>query len=85
MMLTTYNFTETNVQSLANQVKEVLLLSLEREGALSKPAQELLENYAIVVSKKGWLGQCLDRILGGEPNAMRLTLVKIIPMVETSD
>ena len=85
MLLTTYNFTEADVQSLANQVKEVLLLSLEREGALNKSAQELLENYAIVVSKKGWLGQYLDRILGGNPNDMRLTLVRVIPMMEKSD
>lgn len=82
MLLTTYSFSETEVQSLANQVKEVLLLSLEQEGVLNKPAQELLESYAIIISKKGWLGQCLDRIIGGNPNDMRITLVRVIPMLE---
>jgi hypothetical protein len=63
----------------ANVVKEVVLGALEREGLLTKKAEEIAPLYAIVMHKRGWLGQFWDKWFEGvEKDSFRVTFVKIV-------
>ena len=46
----------------ANTTKETLLYALERDGLLTKKAEEIAANYVVVVHKKGWLGRLFDKL-----------------------
>lgn len=63
----------------ANLVKEVILESLEKEGFLKAPATEIGSRYAVILHKKGWLGQFWDKWFSGiKEGAFKVTFVKII-------
>jgi hypothetical protein len=77
----TYSFTETDVQNNSNVVKEVVVRGLANEGLIDKDKiDEILNKYAVVVVKKGWLGRAIDKIFfkKDEKDAMKLTLVKLV-------
>jgi len=79
MLISSYNLTETDLQEIANQVKEIVLISLAKEKVLDKPLNQLLENYAVVVHKKGWLGRQMDKLLHpNNPEQMMISVVKVI-------
>lgn len=63
----------------ANVVKEVVLLALEREGLLLKPAAEIGPLYAVVLHKKGWFGQMWDKWFNAtEKDTFKVVMVKIV-------
>ena len=77
----TYSFTETDIQSNSNIVKEVVVRGLANDGFIDKDnVEDILNKYAIVVVRKGWLGKTIDKIFFNkdDKDAMKLTLVKLI-------
>ena len=78
----TYSYTETDIQTTANSVKELVINSLVKEGFIDKEKQEeLLSKYAVVVVRKGWLGRTIDKVFYGkddEKDQMRITFVKLV-------
>lgn len=74
------SYSDLELTEVANQIKEILLLGLEKEG-LIKNSANISANYAIVVAKKNLLGRAVDLITGRKPeddNLSRLILVKIV-------
>jgi len=50
--------------SVANQIKELTVNVLKEQGTIDPVAADLfLEQHAIIVVKKGWLGTTIDQIL----------------------
>lgn len=64
----------------ANTTKEALLYALERDGLLTKKAEEIAANYTVVVHKKGWLGRLFDK-LAKEPSATSDLVVTVLKRV----
>lgn len=63
----------------ANLVKEVVLESLEREGFLKIPAAEIGARYAVILHKKGWLGELWDKWFAGvKEGSFKISFVKIV-------
>ena len=61
----TWQFNETELQQVANQIKELLVDHMTGENILSvENCREVKRNWAIVVKKKGWLGEMWDRWRG---------------------
>lgn len=62
----------------ANTVKEALIYGLINEEFLSEEdGKEILENYGIVLRKKGMFGTLLDKVRGTpEQGSVRVELVK---------
>lgn len=50
-----YTFTDQDVQLTqnANAIKESLLIALERDGLLKKPATEIAASYVVVIHRQG--------------------------------
>lgn len=62
----------------ANKIKELIVLTMVREGFITKEKADLfLENYAIIQHTKGWLGNFVDRHLKNSSDAM-YRVVKLI-------
>jgi len=62
-----------------NIVKEVVLEGLEREGFLKAPAAEIGARYAIIIHKKGWLGELWDKWFAGiKDGGFKVSFVKIV-------
>ncbi len=57
-----YTYTLQDLQGLSNQVKEVVVTSLAKEGFLDgEQAEKFLENYIVMVSEKGFCGRLIDK------------------------
>lgn len=59
-----------------NQIKEQLLKSLEREGLLLKPAEEISAKYAVVVSEPTWFGNLFAKLKKDEKPVLRVYIMK---------
>lgn len=59
-----------------NQIKEQLLKALEREGLLTKPAEEISAKYAVVVSEPSWFGNLFARLKKDEKAALRVYIMR---------
>lgn len=63
----------------ANVVKEVVLEGLEEEGFLKGSAAEIGARYAVILHKKGWLGQFWDKWFAGiKEGSFKISFVKIV-------
>ena len=57
-------YSDQQLGSVANQVKEITVAALLEQGVIDKVAAELfLEKHAIIIVKKGWLGSTIDKVL----------------------
>lgn len=72
------NLTDEQQTANANLVKDILLFSLEKEGLLTKPAQEITESYAIVLHRKGFFGTIIDKLFNFEDKGLKITIVKLV-------
>lgn len=61
----------------ANIVKEAVLSALEKDGLLKKPAEDIASEYAIVISKAGWLGTLWKKLSKDDKN-LRYDVVKSV-------
>lgn len=69
--------TETDLTKICNQSKELFVSAMVNNGFLTKEqGKEIKENYAIIVKKKGWLGEMWDKVRGAEEDGMQLAVVK---------
>jgi polyhydroxyalkanoate synthesis regulator phasin len=70
--------TDQDFNVFANQVKEVVIRRLVVEGKLdSDEATQFLEETAIMLVKRGWLGTKIDALLSMGPDDKRIQIVKI--------
>jgi len=68
-----------DVNKHANLIKEVILESLEREGLLKGSAAEVGSRYAVMLHKKGWLGELWDKWFSGiKEGNFKVSFVKIV-------
>lgn len=63
----------------ANVIKEVLLLSLEKDEILEPGrAKELCERYAVVLEKPGLFGKLFRKIENADPKEHYYRVVKVV-------
>ena len=72
-------YNDQQLGSVANQVKEITVAALLEQGVIDKVAADLfLEQYAIVIVTKGWLGTAIDKVLNfKKPDDKKFQLMKI--------
>jgi hypothetical protein len=71
-------YTDEELQRFANDIKEIVLAALEREG-LIVDAETVAAEYAVIVYRPGWLGRLFDKLrpgAGDEP--LRATVLKTL-------
>ena len=74
-----YTLDVDDMQKNANIIKECVLVGLEREGLLKGAAADIGTRYAVVLHKKGWFGQFLEKLFDGiKEGSFKITFVKII-------
>lgn len=76
-----YSLDVEDLTKNANIVKEAVLAALEKDGLLKKPATEIAEEYAIVISKPGWLGKFWKKLHQGnaeDAKNLRYDVVKSV-------
>lgn len=75
----TYEVTTEDLTKTANSVKECLLHALERDGLLTKKAEEICQTYAVVVSKPGWFGRWFRAVRNEEkPGFVSIDIMKLV-------
>lgn len=62
--LTLHQLTDTDIQEIANTVKDALLETLELNGHLNGTAEDLGGRYVVTVMKQGWFGKLFDKFAG---------------------
>ncbi len=78
MTWTVYQYSEPELTSLANQAKEQLLFALSNEGLLKGDPHQIAREYAIVIHKKGWLGQLWDKWRGTDRDGAFFAVLKSV-------
>ena len=80
MKMEMYSMDITDLTAMANTVKEQVLGGLERDGLLKKSATEIAEEYAVVLSKPGWLGKLFAKLSSEsvKDNKLNVNIVKLI-------
>ena len=75
----TYQLDDGKMQEMANWTKRLILIRLEKDGLLTKPAVEISREYQLVIVKKGWFGQLVDKIFGltAESDGFHFIVMKI--------
>jgi hypothetical protein len=77
MKTTVALMTDAELFTFANVVKEGLLKALESEGLITN-SEAICADYAVIISRKGWLGRIIDRVWGGDENTIHIRVVKLI-------
>lgn len=72
------SMTDEQLTGNANQIKEVIVDFLGREGLLTKTPQEINETYAVVLHRRGFFGKVIDKMMGLEGDRLVITLVKVV-------
>lgn len=70
-----------NTMAQYNMVKEALFDALVKENMMKQEvADALKENYAVIVTRKNWLGRFIDRVLYGENSKedAKIVVVRIV-------
>jgi len=70
-----------NTQAQFNMVKEALLDALVKEKMMKQEvADALKENYAIVLTKRSWLGKFIDKLVFGnnDKDEFKIVVVRIV-------
>ena len=70
--------TDEQLTSNANLIKEVIVAQLEKEGLLTKPAQEICETYAVIMHRRGFFGKIIDKMMGVEHDRLVISIVKML-------
>ena len=82
--MTTYDihrweFTTEDLTEFSNRIKEALIDQMSNEGLLTRPVEELLAEYAIVLQyKRNLLGRFIDSVLQKpeEKRSLHIHIVK---------
>lgn len=73
-----YSLTDSDLTANANQVKDILLASLESEGKLKETAEKLSTDYIIVAVQPNWLGRFISKLAGKDADKVKYVVSKII-------
>ena len=72
-----YTMTTENLTGNACFIKNLIADQLEEEGTITKEkADDLRENYAIIVHERGRLGKFWDKVMGNEGKGPVYSIVK---------
>ncbi len=76
---TRYLYNDEDLSRFANQVKELMINDmLARDLLTNEESTRYLEQYAVVVVKKGWLGSVIDKAIGlDDTNDKKIQLIKM--------
>jgi hypothetical protein len=76
---TRYLYNDEDLSRFANQVKELMINDmLARDLLTNEEATRYLEQYAVVVVKKGWLGTAIDKAIGlKDADDKKIQLIKM--------
>ncbi len=74
---TRYLYNDEDLSRFANQVKEIVVQSMAaREVITEAESDAFLNQYAVLVAKKGWLGTAIDKALNlKEANDKKIIIV----------
>ncbi len=77
MTYTYYQLDEFDLTNHANMVKELLFTVLQKDGVIDDWEKES-EKYAVILVKKGWFGQVLDRVW----NTSKVAKFQVVRVIE---
>ena len=73
-------FVEMNLEQInknANLIKECLVKAMKVDGLLTQDqADDVAENWAVIMKPKHFLGKIWDKILGDDEDVMKVQIVK---------
>jgi hypothetical protein len=72
------SMTDEQLPTNANQIKEVIVDFLGKQGLLTKTAEEINQTYALVLHRRGFFGKVIDKLIGVEGDRLVITLVKVV-------
>lgn len=72
------SMTDEQLTANSNQIKEVIVDFLGKEGLLTKTAEEINQTYAVVLHRRGFFGKVIDKLIGVEGDRLVITLVKVV-------
>ena len=76
-----YSMTENDLTKISNQVKESLVQALLGNEIISNEnARKVVNEYTIVVTQKGWLGNLWDKFHGIKGEHMAINVLKTCRM-----
>lgn len=78
MQMSLMQVTLTDMQGQMNQAVSVALEVLEKEGLLTKPNNEIVSKYAIVLQEKTVLGKIFQHLFKTEKDEIRIHYMKKI-------
>lgn len=73
-----YTYTEPELTSFANQIKDFLVVALAKEEVIEADPEAVAATYAIVVVKGSRLGKLWNKARGIEDNGIRIAVVKCL-------
>lgn len=74
-----YTYTLQDLQGFSNQVKEVVVTSLAKEGFLDgEQAEKFLENYIVLVTERGFCGKVMDKLFGLDEQEKGTQIIHVV-------
>ena len=72
-----YQYTDSDLTSLANQIKETVIQGLKDEGVLEESVNLLCARYVVVATETSAFGKFWNKVRGiKDANALRLVFLK---------
>lgn len=76
MTMKSYPMEIDDLTKIGNTIKDQLLKVLEREGHLTKPADEIGSKYVVVVSESTWFGALFSKLKKDEKPGLRVYIMR---------
>jgi len=76
--ITTFSFTIATLTEQSNDLKEIFLEAMQKEGHISKEQVDEMNKYCFVIAEKSFFGKIWDRLWKNDPDAAKIIVVKVL-------
>ena len=76
--ITKFTFTIASLTEQSNDLKEIFLAAMQKEGLVSKEQVDEMNKYCFVIAEKSFFGKIWDRLWKNDAEAVYAIVVKVL-------
>ena len=77
MTISTYSMTGEQLTELSNQIRELFIDAMLRQGIIDEQQAHNMQQYVFMVVKRGFLGKFWDKLWNPNGNESRIIVLKV--------
>ena len=74
----TYSFKSTDLTETGNQLKEIFLEKMKKEGHITEEQESMMNQYCFVLCEKSYFGKLWNKLWSNDEKDVKIIIVKIM-------